>query len=61
MPKLSELKTAGQVRGELLEDPEVRAEYERSELAHAVALRLLRYRVDHDLTQTALEIGRAHV
>lgn len=54
MPKLSELKTAGEVRDELLADPGVQAEYESSELAHAVALRLLRYRADHDLTQTAL-------
>lgn len=54
MPKLSELKTAGRVRDELLADPEVRAEYDRTALAHAVALRLIRYRLDHDLTQTAL-------
>lgn len=54
MPKLSELKTAPQVREELLHDPQVRDEHERTALAHAVALRLIRYRVNHDLTQTAL-------
>jgi DNA-binding XRE family transcriptional regulator len=59
MPKLSQLKTASQLRDELLRDPEVSAEWERTALAHAVALRLIRYRVDNDLTQTALsrELG----
>ena len=36
MPKLSDLRTARHVRAEDLRDPEIRAEYERTALAHAV-------------------------
>jgi ribosome-binding protein aMBF1 (putative translation factor) len=54
MPKLSELKSARQVRAEELRDPEIQAEYERTALAHAVAMRVLEYRVDHGLSQSAL-------
>ena len=42
------------VLAEQLEDPEFRAEWERLAPARAVALRLVGYRVEHDLTQTAL-------
>lgn len=38
-----------------LRDPEFRAERERSAPARAVALSALGYRIDHGLTQTALE------
>jgi ribosome-binding protein aMBF1 (putative translation factor) len=54
MPKLSELKSARQVHAEDVRDPEIRAEYERTALAHAVAMRVLTYRVDHGLSQSAL-------
>ena len=57
MPKLSDLRTARHVRAEDLRDPEIRAEYERTALAHAVAMRVLKYRTDHGLSQSAL--GRA--
>jgi ribosome-binding protein aMBF1 (putative translation factor) len=54
MPKVSELKTAAQVAAEDLADPEVRREHERTTLAHAVAMRVIGYRIDHGLSQTAL-------
>jgi DNA-binding XRE family transcriptional regulator len=54
MTKLSELRTATQIAAEDSLDPEIRREHERSALAHAVAMRVIGYRVDHGLTQTAL-------
>ncbi len=54
MPKVSELKTAGQIATEELADPEIRCEYERTALTHAVAMRVIGYRIDHGLSQTAL-------
>ena len=41
MPKLAELRSAAEVRGDALRDPAVRAEYERTAFAHAVALSLI--------------------
>jgi ribosome-binding protein aMBF1 (putative translation factor) len=52
--KLSDLKTAAQVNDEQRQDPEFRAEWDRTAFAHDVALRILRYRADNNLTQTAL-------
>lgn len=54
MPKLSQLSTAEQIAAEELRDPDVRREHERTALAHAVAMRLIRYRTEHGLSQTAL-------
>lgn len=54
MSKLSELTTAEQIAAEELRDPDVRREHERTALAHAVAMRLIRYRIEHGLSQTAL-------
>jgi len=54
MPKLSELATATQIAAEELADPEIRREYERTALAHAVAMRVIGYRAAHGLSQTAL-------
>lgn len=55
MPRLSELRTAGEVYTQhLADDPELRAGYERTGFAHVVALRVIRYRADHGLSQTAL-------
>jgi ribosome-binding protein aMBF1 (putative translation factor) len=54
MPKVSDLKTAGQIAAEELADPEIRREHERTALAHAVAMRVIGYRVEHSLSQTAL-------
>lgn len=54
MPKVSELKTATQIAAEELADPEIRREHERTALAHAVAMRVIGYRVEHNLSQTGL-------
>ncbi|MGP8001495.1 MAG: helix-turn-helix transcriptional regulator [Streptosporangiaceae bacterium] len=54
MPKMSELRTAGQIAAEELADPEIRREHERAALAHAVAMRVIGYRVEHSLSQTGL-------
>lgn len=43
-----------QILEEELRDPEFRAEWERLAPARAVAIRLVGYRIDHGLTQTAL-------
>jgi transcriptional regulator with XRE-family HTH domain len=53
--KLSEMKTNDELITELLRtDPEFRAEWERTALARAVALAIVRYRADHDLSQRDL-------
>jgi transcriptional regulator with XRE-family HTH domain len=39
---------------ESLQDPAFREEWERTALARVVATRVIRYRIDNDLTQTAL-------
>lgn len=59
MTKLSQLRTAAQVRSEDLTDDDVRSEHIRTTLARAVAMRVLAYRVEHGLSQTALahELG----
>ena len=54
MPKVSQLKTASQIAAGELADPEIRREHERTALAHAVAMRVIGYRIDHELSQTAL-------
>jgi ribosome-binding protein aMBF1 (putative translation factor) len=52
--KLSALKTAAEVLEERRQDPAFRAEWDRTAFARDVALRILRYRTENDLTQTAL-------
>ena len=52
--KLSELKTNDEILQEELQDPEFRAEWERTALARAVALAIVRYRGDHGLSQRDL-------
>jgi ribosome-binding protein aMBF1 (putative translation factor) len=52
--KLSELKTTEQVLDEQQQDPEFRAEWDRTAFARDVALRIVRYRTENKLTQTAL-------
>lgn len=61
MTKLSELRSAREVHAEDLADPQIRAEYDRTALAHAVALRVLAYRTEHCLSQSALgrQLGMA--
>ncbi len=54
MTKLPELKTASQIAAEELADPKIRREHERTEAAHAVAMRVIGYRIDHGLSQTRL-------
>lgn len=52
--EIGELSTFEEVLADQLKDPEFRAEWERLAPARAVALRILQYRTDHGLTQTAL-------
>ncbi|MGH3694365.1 MAG: helix-turn-helix transcriptional regulator [Pseudonocardiaceae bacterium] len=54
MTKLSELPSAAEVHEDALRDPALAAEYERTAFAHAIATRLIRYRVEHKLSQSAL-------
>src|SRR5437016_3729359 len=54
--KPSEWPTAGEVHARDLADPAYRAEYERTRFANDIAIRVLRYRSEHGLTQT--EFGR---
>lgn len=53
MVKISELSTADEIHERDLADPAYRAEHERTRFANDVAIRVLRYRVEHGLTQTA--------
>ncbi len=52
--KLSEMKTNDELIAQEMADPAFRAEWERTALARAVALRLVRYRSERDLSQRAL-------
>ena len=63
MTRLSQLRTADDIRREDLADGQVHAEYVRTALARAVAMRVLAYRVEHGLSQTALarELGMQHL
>ena len=51
---IHDLPTGEQVLQEALTDPAFRIEWERTALARAVAIQLVQYRVEHDLTQTSL-------
>ena len=53
MAKLSELHTAAEIHQRDLADPTYRAEYERTRFANEIALRVLAYRSDQGLSQTA--------
>ena len=53
--KLSDLPTHEEVLAEHLDaDPEYRREWERAALARAVAVKVISYRAEHGLSQTAL-------
>lgn len=54
MTKRSQLRTAADVRREDLADDMVSAAHIRTALARAVAMRVLAFRVEHGLSQTAL-------
>lgn len=53
MRKVSKLRTGGQIAAEELADPEIRREHERAALAHAVAMRVIGYWVEHGLADRA--------
>lgn len=53
--KLSDLPSHEEVLADHLDaDPEYRKEWERTALARAVAVKVIAYRAEHDLSQTAL-------
>src|SRR5437588_12798467 len=52
--KVSDLTTTRELQTGDLNDPEYREESERTHLAHEIALRVISYRVEHQLTQTEL-------
>lgn len=52
--KLSDLTSADEVKAEALSNPAVRAEWDRTAVARAVASRMVRYRVEHELSQAEL-------
>ncbi len=52
--KISDLKPANQVIEERRQNPAFRAEWDRTAFARDVALRIVRYRAEHKLTQSAL-------
>jgi ribosome-binding protein aMBF1 (putative translation factor) len=50
----ADLKTHGELVASELQDAEFRREWERLEFARVLAARVIEYRADHELTQTAL-------
>ncbi|MDQ2709398.1 MAG: helix-turn-helix domain-containing protein [Actinomycetota bacterium] len=54
--RASELTTADDLHEQDLADPAYQAEYERTRFANEVAIRVIRYRSDHALTQA--QFGR---
>lgn len=48
------LKTSAEVHRKLMRDPEFREEWERTALGRAVAIAIVRYRAEHDLSQSEL-------
>ncbi len=52
--KLSEMKTSDEVLAEALRDPAYAAEWNRTTVARAVALKVLTYRTEHELSQRSL-------
>ena len=54
MVKLSELRSAEEIHEQDMRDLDYRREHERTRLANDVAIKVIRYRVDHGLTQAAL-------
>lgn len=52
--QLSDLKPSDKVLARQLRDPAFRAEWERTAVARAVAIRLVEYRAAHGITQTQL-------
>ncbi len=54
MVSLSELRSAEEIHEQDMRDLDYRREHERTRLANDVAIKVIRYRVDHGLTQAAL-------
>lgn len=54
MAKVSNLKSRKEVLTRDLKDPAFRAEWQRTQFAHKVAMRVIQYRVEHALSQTEL-------
>ena len=54
MTRLSESKTGEQLVADDVRDPAVAAELARTSVANQLAILIIRYRVEHGLTQTAL-------
>ena len=52
--KQTRSKTASILAADEVRDPEVSAELARTAIANQLAILVIQYRVDHDLTQTAL-------
>ena len=52
--RINDMPTADEVRAELLKDPAFQREWERTELARAVAVQVASYRAEHNLTQSEL-------
>jgi transcriptional regulator with XRE-family HTH domain len=52
--RLKELRSSKEVLEQDLNDPEFRAEWERTALARAIATQVIAYRVEHGLSQTSL-------
>ena len=56
MKQLQRMKTHREIVGEDLKDPAYRVERERMKFAHEVAMKVIEYRIKHDISQT--ELGR---
>jgi ribosome-binding protein aMBF1 (putative translation factor) len=54
--KLSDLTSADEVKAEALKNPAVRTEWDRTAVAREVASRVVRYRVEHGLSQVELGV-----
>jgi transcriptional regulator with XRE-family HTH domain len=54
MADLSDLRTADEIIQEDMADPAYRREYERTQLASEVAIKVIKYRVTHGLSQADL-------
>ncbi len=52
--RLSDLTSADEVKAEALRNPAVRVEWDRTAVARTVASRVVRYRVEHGLSQAEL-------
>lgn len=51
---MAQLVSADELHEQDMRDPEYRREYERARLANDVAIKVIKYRVDHGLSQSQL-------